>query len=298
MRRLHNLTRVLTLVLALVAPTMASATEPLHDSLTVDEQHGPFFPEKCCWVDKLETRKFIEARMAEILGGCTAIGGPVGGFRLAEGKIWLIGLYKCGGSVPLKEIYPELGDPIFANWLNGVFFASLDRICVLQHDRKHVYRTELRLEVKNGVVTDTQRQQTDEAICLRDAGYQYGLGEKYRKGSGVTPDDAQAVEWYRKAADQGHGYAQYRLGEMYRDGRGIPQDKAQAAVWFRKAAEQRIPGAMEALRQMEASGSVNYWSVSNCGRLIEHTGQGVKHIADLDEIAGSAPCSQDISNSP
>ena len=58
------------------------------------------------------------------------------------------------------------------------------------------------------------------------------------KGRGVTRDDAQSVEWYRKAADQGDADAQTLLGRMYRKGRGVPQDYTQAVHWFRRGAQQ------------------------------------------------------------
>ncbi len=48
----------------------------------------------------------------------------------------------------------------------------------------------------------------------------------YDKGLGVTQDYAQAAKWYRKAAEQGHAYAQFNLGYMYRFGQGVPQDYA------------------------------------------------------------------------
>jgi TPR repeat protein len=40
------------------------------------------------------------------------------------------------------------------------------------------------------------------------------------------------------AADQGLGFAQNSLGNMYHDGQGVPQNYAQALAWFRMAAEQ------------------------------------------------------------
>ncbi|WP_439830288.1 tetratricopeptide repeat protein, partial [Aeromonas veronii] len=59
----------------------------------------------------------------------------------------------------------------------------------------------------------------------------------------MPQDDAQALAWYRKAAEQGHAKAQYNLGVMYGNGQGVPQDDAQAVVWFRKAAEQGLAEA-------------------------------------------------------
>ena len=60
----------------------------------------------------------------------------------------------------------------------------------------------------------------------------------YAKGQGVQQDYQQAVQWYRKAAEQGNADAQNNLGLMYANGQGVKQDYQQAVQWFRKAAEQ------------------------------------------------------------
>jgi len=41
-----------------------------------------------------------------------------------------------------------------------------------------------------------------------EADVQFNVGLMYDKGKGVPQDDAEAVKWYRKAADQGHADAQ------------------------------------------------------------------------------------------
>ena len=60
----------------------------------------------------------------------------------------------------------------------------------------------------------------------------------YRDGRGVPQDDAEAVRWYRLAADQGLADAQFSLGVMYAIGDGVPKDDAEAARWYRLAADQ------------------------------------------------------------
>ena len=60
----------------------------------------------------------------------------------------------------------------------------------------------------------------------------------YEEGQGVPQDDQEAVNWWRKAAEQGHASAQFNLGFMYAEGRGVPQDDQEAVGWYRKAAEQ------------------------------------------------------------
>ena len=54
----------------------------------------------------------------------------------------------------------------------------------------------------------------------------------YKKGRGVPKDFAQAADWYRKAAEQGHAWAQYVLGGLYKNGEGVTQDYECAYVWL------------------------------------------------------------------
>jgi uncharacterized protein len=49
----------------------------------------------------------------------------------------------------------------------------------------------------------------------------FDLGAMYANGQGVPQDYAEAVSWFRKAADQGVAAGQYNLGVMYRDGQGV-----------------------------------------------------------------------------
>ena len=61
-----------------------------------------------------------------------------------------------------------------------------------------------------------------------------------------TPqDNAEAVKWYRKAADQGYADAQFNLGFMYKEGLGVQQDYVQAHMWFSLAATTGDRGAAE-----------------------------------------------------
>ena len=71
-----------------------------------------------------------------------------------------------------------------------------------------------------------------------DAEYQFSQGEAYYNGRGVEQDYAKAVEWYRKAAEQGHACAQCNLGQCYYNGEGVEQDYVKAVEWYRKAADQ------------------------------------------------------------
>ncbi len=65
----------------------------------------------------------------------------------------------------------------------------------------------------------------------------------YHHGRGVPQDYAEAMMWYRLAADQGNASAQYNLALMYHHGQGVPQDYAEAARWYRRAADEGHAGA-------------------------------------------------------
>jgi uncharacterized protein len=97
------------------------------------------------------------------------------------------------------------------------------------------------------LVADTKRGDRaalQKLITLGNAGNadaECNLGKLYEQGDGVPRDYAQAVNWYRKAADQGDPEGEIGLGGMYIDGHGVPKDVVQAANWYRKAAEQDYP---------------------------------------------------------
>ena len=67
---------------------------------------------------------------------------------------------------------------------------------------------------------------------------QNNLGVMYANGEGVPQNYAEAVNWFRKAAEQGDAVAQNSLGAMYNNGTGVPEDDVQAYAWFNIAAAQ------------------------------------------------------------
>jgi hypothetical protein len=81
------------------------------------------------------------------------------------------------------------------------------------------------------------------------------LGSLYRLGAvaaatgnkGYVSDDASAMEWYRRAANQGNPRGQFNVGQMYAEGAGVPQDYLEAAKWYLLAADQGETGAQDYL---------------------------------------------------
>ena len=67
----------------------------------------------------------------------------------------------------------------------------------------------------------------------------------YDHGDGVLQDDAEAVLWYRLAAEQGHLKAQLNLGILYYLGEGIAQDYLRAHIWMELAAMSGMKSAQK-----------------------------------------------------
>lgn len=112
---------------------------------------------------------------------------------------------------------------------------------------------------------------------------QFNLGQAYKLGRGVKADLAQAEEWYRKAAVQGHEQAednyglalfqngkrdeavrwltrssergepraQFVLGTMYFNGDSVQRDWVRAYALIVRASQSGLPQASTALAQMD-----------------------------------------------
>lgn len=71
-----------------------------------------------------------------------------------------------------------------------------------------------------------------------------------------SEDDAEAAEWYRKAAAQNNAAGQYGLGRMAARGEGVAQDFAQARTLLLAAAAQDHPGAIRLLMEGYRDGTL------------------------------------------
>ncbi|NOS66855.1 MAG: sel1 repeat family protein [Candidatus Peribacteraceae bacterium] len=66
---------------------------------------------------------------------------------------------------------------------------------------------------------------------------EFELGAMFHDGDGVEQDYAQALPWYRKAANAGNRQAMFNLGMMYKNGEGVSADPAAARGWFVRASD-------------------------------------------------------------
>ena len=69
---------------------------------------------------------------------------------------------------------------------------------------------------------------------------QFNLGLAYELGRGVPADERQAFKHYLMAAEQGFAAAQFNVGNMYSAGRGVGQDLFEANLWYKQAGEKGV----------------------------------------------------------
>ena len=66
---------------------------------------------------------------------------------------------------------------------------------------------------------------------------QVNLGICYSQGMGVEQDYAEAVKWFKEAAEAGHPAGKMNLAISYFEGEGIEQDKEKAVALLIEASE-------------------------------------------------------------
>jgi uncharacterized protein len=76
------------------------------------------------------------------------------------------------------------------------------------------------------------------------------LGDRYRKGDGVSKSPSTAYQLYRQAADRGSDWAAYMVGRCFRDGIGVQRDIREAKRWLTKAARGKVKPANPALERL------------------------------------------------
>ncbi len=126
-------------------------------------------------------------------------------------------------------------------------------------------------------------QRGEYAIALRklsplaeggDARAQFDVGFMHSQGWGVPQDPAEAIKWYRQAANQGLQIAQHFLGMAYVKGEGVQRDYAEAVRWFGRAATQGFPQAQYLLGLMTINGLGVPKDVAQAYALFYLSGQG------------------------
>jgi TPR repeat protein len=93
-----------------------------------------------------------------------------------------------------------------------------------------------------------------KAADAGDSSAMTNIGGLYENGWACRQDYAEAMRWYRKAADAGNSSAMNNIGWLYQNGLGVPQDYAEAMRWYRKAADAGNSSAMNNIGRLYQNG--------------------------------------------
>jgi len=94
-----------------------------------------------------------------------------------------------------------------------------------------------------------QREEDDRFL---NGGYEYLLGNKYRKGVQVPKDEEKAFRHYLASAQLGNPNGQYNAGVCYQHGTGVDPDIMMAYYWVGRAAEKGQGQAIRLMPELEA----------------------------------------------
>lgn len=92
-------------------------------------------------------------------------------------------------------------------------------------------------------------EQHDDKTALRI------LAQCYYHGRGVSENNDEAFEYFKRAAEKGEELAMDYLADCYYHGFGTNEDKAKAKEWYEKAAAEGVESAKESLKKLEEESS-------------------------------------------
>jgi hypothetical protein len=139
-----------------------------------------------------------------------------------------------------------------------------------------------------------------------DATAQHALAVRLRDGKGAAKDDAAAMIWAHRAADQGHAEAQDFIGFAYLRGSVVKRNTALAFAYFTAAAEKSPAGAFnlgqcyygaqgteqdcpKALAWWEKAAERGHGRAAAAAAMAFHSGEGVpRDAAKARELAERA----------
>ena len=111
---------------------------------------------------------------------------------------------------------------------------------------------------------------------------QHFIGQMhYYGGIGIAQDHKAAMQWFRKAADQGYSLSEYIVGYMYLKGEGVAVNQQEAYKWLKLGSDHNNPMAQSELGMFYVNGTVVPKDIKIAASLF-------KKAADGDEKSGMA----------
>ena len=114
------------------------------------------------------------------------------------------------------------------------------RLFTLSFSAAHILAQDTNLTVQPAQASeDADAKRLRQVALDGDAHAQFALGLMFETGESVSQDYAEAVHWYRLAAEHGEANAQFRLGLMFVNGTGVPREAQMRAQWWLEGFERR-----------------------------------------------------------
>jgi TPR repeat protein/uncharacterized protein (UPF0335 family) len=130
-----------------------------------------------------------------------------------------------------------------------------------------------KLAMRGGASDDERRRALDSArLAYDDAANRRGYVSALNDLAVLDEMDnrtAEAIDLFKRGAQQGHPLAMYNLAVHYRDGIGMPRDDGQAAEWFARSAGSGLVSAMVEYGRALWNGRGQVDSKSNPRRAVE-----------------------------
>jgi uncharacterized protein len=130
-----------------------------------------------------------------------------------------------------------------------------------------------KLAMRAGASDDERRRALDSArLAYDDAANRRGYVSALNDLAVLDEMDnrtAEAIDLFKRGAQQGHPLAMYNLAVHYRDGIGMPRDDGQAAEWFARSAGSGLVSAMVEYGRALWNGRGQVDSKSNPRRAVE-----------------------------
>ena len=209
----------------------------------------------------------IDLSVASTLGLSSSLLGLLWEYKLAMPLAIVISLLVgalCGalnGFLIVRFRLPSLAVTIGTLALfRGFAYIALGDKAVADFPRvaRYLYnlgRAYQKLALRPGIGDDERRRALDSArLAYDDAASRRGYISALNDLAVLDEMDdraAQALDLFRRGAQQGHPLAMYNLAVHYRDGIGMLRDDGQAAEWFARAAGSGLVSALDSSKMAE-----------------------------------------------
>lgn len=179
------------------------------------------------------------------------------GFSSSTYTCWLIKyhssyLLRISIGTESKEKLHDIFEPFFNIIMEGnKDTPKSDQIATLQNHKNEMFRLAQLDEKENGLTTKSLNLYL-QASDLSHGPSLYQLGLHYERGCSLfEKDQEEAVNYFRKAAEENYPPAQFKMGLCSQHGNGIHKSIFKARRWYQEASDNGYSKANNAMQKLE-----------------------------------------------